>query len=315
LRVAWPTYLNRVLKTIHPGHQQLFKSLVGHYYWSADETEWATDIMFKERRVLAELYPHLLRHGMSTLGSWEVMRFLGKAVGEQGRVHGRFSGEVVSDLRKRTEGIRIKHRVNGNWIKMYDKQGSVLRVETVINQTREFKVYRAPENRPRARPSWQKMRKGVADLARRAKISQGANERYLDAMAAVEHSEQLENWLQPLCQSVSYGGRRVRALNPWSPTDAMLLEVIGRGEFLLNGFRNRDIRLALYPNTAGADPLYTKRMAARITRMIRLLRAHRLVNKVAGTHRYRLSSRGANVLAALSAANASNIKELLKIAA
>jgi hypothetical protein len=104
------------------------------YYWSADETEWATDILFDSPRELAQRYPSLIRHAMTTFSSREVMRFLGRTrLPARGGVDVRFNGQVTSDLRERPEGLRIKHRLNGNSVKMYDKQGSVLRVETTIN--------------------------------------------------------------------------------------------------------------------------------------------------------------------------------------
>ena len=104
------------------------------HYWSADETEWATDVMFRSPEALAELYPSLIRHAMTTFGSSDVMRFLGRqGLPRVAGVHPTFQGEVVSDLKRRPEGVRIKHRVNANSIKMYDKQGSVLRIETTIN--------------------------------------------------------------------------------------------------------------------------------------------------------------------------------------
>ena len=65
------------------------------------------------------------------------MTFLGR------KLRGSFEGEIVSDLSDfsgRIPGCRIKHRVKENWIKMYDKSGLVLRVETVINNPEEFRV-------------------------------------------------------------------------------------------------------------------------------------------------------------------------------
>src|SRR5438094_6890597 len=108
---------------------------------------------------------------MLTLGSREGMRFLCRRVpahggGGGGGVNAQFQGEVVSDLHQRVEGMRLKHRVNNNSVKMYDKQGSVLRVETTINQPREFKVYRKVESDPQSKPAWRKLRKGVADAHR-----------------------------------------------------------------------------------------------------------------------------------------------------
>ena len=59
------------------------------------------------------------------------------------KLRGNFEGEIVSDRSSwacRMEGSRIKHRVKENWLKMYDKAGLVLRVETVINNPEEFRV-------------------------------------------------------------------------------------------------------------------------------------------------------------------------------
>ena len=76
------------------------------------------------------------------------------------------STELVSDMKTRPEGVRIKHRLGENSIKMYDKQGSVLRVETTINDAAGFKSFRTPEGKPNAEPAWHTMRKGIADLHR-----------------------------------------------------------------------------------------------------------------------------------------------------
>ena len=44
-----------------------------------------------------------------------------------------FKGEVVSDIKTRAEGVRIKHRMNRNSVKAYDKvhtnESAVLRIE------------------------------------------------------------------------------------------------------------------------------------------------------------------------------------------
>src|SRR5262249_12493406 len=147
------------------------------YYWSADETEWATDLLFRSAKELARWYPRLLRHGLVALSSLEVMRFLGQRPGPRGGLPCNFKGEVVSDVRARPEGVRIKHRLGGNSIKMYDKQGANLRVETTINDPHGMKVYRPAEGDEQGQKKWRRLRKGVADLQRRAQLSQQANER------------------------------------------------------------------------------------------------------------------------------------------
>ena len=90
------------------------------------------------------------------------------------------------------------------------------------------------------------MRKGVADLHRRAEVSQAANDRYLQALASVEDTTSLGELAARLCRPSRHNGRRVRALNPHAPADAALLSAISRGEFTLNGFRNRDLRALLF---------------------------------------------------------------------
>jgi len=184
----WQGLLNGLLERSCPALTQL-PGRTGplSYYWSADETEWATDVMFRSPATLAELYPSLIGHAMTTFGSRDVMRFLGRTrIPARGGVDVRFNGEVMSDLRERPEGLRSKHRMNHNSIKMYDKQGSVLRIETTINDARDLSVYRTSETDPHGEKKWQRLRKGVVDLPRRAEVSQAANTRYLTALADAE---------------------------------------------------------------------------------------------------------------------------------
>ena len=46
-------------------------------------------------------------------------------------------GEIVSDLRNRYQGYRIKFKINNNQIKMYDK-GNNLRIEFTINNPKDY---------------------------------------------------------------------------------------------------------------------------------------------------------------------------------
>src|SRR5207244_3928636 len=81
---------------------------------------------------------------------------------------------------------------------------------------------------------------------RRCELSQAANERYLEALGSVESPTPLEKLSAPLCRAVVKKDRRYRALNPLSEEDARMLEAVQRGEHLISGFRNRDIRQILY---------------------------------------------------------------------
>src|SRR5690554_6140807 len=92
------------------------------YFWCIDQCEYATDVMFKSREALEDIYPSLVEHAFYDFKCTDVFSFLGRKLDKK------FQGEVVSDYRKRSEGWRIKHRMKSNSIKMYDKH-SVLRIE------------------------------------------------------------------------------------------------------------------------------------------------------------------------------------------
>jgi len=312
VRTDWTGVLNPIAAQVHPLRETLFANFPIDYYWSCQDSEYASDILFKSSEALAALYPHLIRHGMQNLSCQQVMRFLGRKVPSVNAPYGTFAGEVVSDLKHRPEGIRLKHYVNGNSVKMYDKQGSVLRIETTIIQPRDFKVFRGTEEEPEAK-QWRTLRKGVADLPRRAAVSQASNERYAAALAAAHCSKPLKDLAEAVCRRAREGDRPIRALNPLGAQDASLLETVNRGEFAINGFRNRDVRTHLYPQGT-TDSKEQKKRSAAITRKLRLLRAHGLIKKVPKTHRYVLTDRGREIITTLLAARAADVAGLLKAA-
>ena len=157
------------------------------------------------------------------------------------------------------------------------------------------------------------MRQGVADLYRRAEVSEAANRRYLDALSAVDTDRPLGELARGVCQTTTWKRHRVRALRPWSPDDLELMKAVIRGEFHLSGFRNRDL-LALL-ETPDSDPKSRRRASARIGRKIRLLRAHGLVRKLGKTHRYVLTSKGNDLIPALLATQRVTLQQLRKAAA
>jgi hypothetical protein len=336
----WSTWLDELVRSACPPLLEIsgFQGRPHEYYWSADESEWATDVMFRSNEQLAELYPSLIHHGMTTFGSREVMRFLGKVrIPKSGGGDLRFNGEVNTKKWIRPEGVCIKHRLNRNSLKMYDKQGSVLRVETTINDTSDFGVYRATEKNPSGPKKWHKLRKGVVDLPRRAEVSQAANARYLTAIAAVDNHTPLEQVVDQLAQPViskpsrsrtgSLATRtkssRSRGLHPLTGLDSQLIAILLSGDFVLNGFRNRDIRERLFPTTTTANPTTDddasacerRRQTSQVTRLLRLFRAHGLIRKIPRTHRYQLTANGQRILPTFPVARSATTKALHQIAA
>ena len=170
LEVNWPELLQGVAEELNPLHQEIFAKFPTHYYWSAYQTEWATDVVFRDTAVLQRLYPMLVHHGMTSFSSPDVMRFLGRRIPLSGQVPGWFAAELTSDVKRRQEGVRIKHRLGGNSIKLYDKAftavGNVLRGETTIQNVEDFRVYRPKEGGPEEDFAWRPMRRGIAGLHR-----------------------------------------------------------------------------------------------------------------------------------------------------
>ena len=314
LRADWPKLLQQIARRLNPAHSELFAAFPLDYYWTVHQSEWATDIMFRDAATLAELYPRLVHHAMTTFSSPDLMRFLGRKVPAHGHVHRGFEGEVVTDLKHRPEGVRLKHRVDGNSVKLYDKQGSVLRPECTIHDPSDFKVFRRKEGDPDGPRTWRPLRKGIADICRRAEVSQAANQRYLEALASASDGTALHQVAEPLCRPTSWNGRRVRALNPWSRNDAALLQAVSRAEFCLNGLRNRDLCALLFPSQPRTKQEARRRSAA-TTRKLRLLRAHRILRKVPKTHRYVVTTKGRTALTALLTAREANTENLTQLAA
>lgn len=306
----WDKVLSGLVKQMCPDLAKAIYPARPEYYWSADDTEWATDIMFKSVGELDSLYRHLLYHGIKTSDSSSVMRYFGRR-----NKGGKAPEELISDYRRRYEGIRIKHWKNRNSVKMYNKSGSILRIETTITNTRDFKVYRHPDDDTNRPASWQKMRKGVSDLHRRCEISNKCNERYGDALASGQIEEKLKEVVSGACNKIKKNGKRYRGLNPWQAEDCKMLTFLSKGEHAIVGFRNKDLRNWLYPESKMLTKDEQKRYAGRTTRRIKLLRVHGLIKKVAKENRYVLTAKGRKFATALMAALNVDIKELTNIAA
>jgi len=317
LKTKWPKLLNTIARQLNPIHAEIFRKLPLSYYWSTYQHEWAHDLVFHQAAYLRRFYPRWVNHAMTTFSSPDVMRFLGKHTTLDGQLHQKFSGEVVSDFKRRAEGVRVKHSVNGNSVKLYDKaytpKGSVLRAEATFHNGDDFRVYRRKEGDRKGPRAWRRLRRGIADLHRRAQLSSKAAARYLDAFASVDDFTTLDELLQRLEQPRQWHGRRVRALRPLAD-DRALLSAINHGEFTINGFRNRDLRVLFFPQSTD-DKQELHRRSAWISRKLRLLRAHALITKIHGTHRYQLTSPGRKAIVAILSALRSTVAQLTPVTA
>jgi hypothetical protein len=247
-----------MLQKVHPLRAQILKPLPWlSYYWTFTQSEFATDLLFKDPQQLARLYRAFVLHGICTFQSPHVMRYLGHRVPvTTGRIDARFEGQVRSDLVSPHEGVCLKHLAGYNGIKTYDKLAQLLRVENTIVRPEAFTIYRPAFSirskitscvaEPKPQRAWKPLLRTVTEIPRRAQVSRAANHRYLDALASTHVSTQLAEAVAPLCRPITREGYRYRALHPFGK-DAALLRALCQGQWVISGIRNRDLQSILYP--------------------------------------------------------------------
>jgi hypothetical protein len=198
-------------------------------------------------------------------------------------------------------------------VKAYSKalrvEGSVLRVETTVNRPEDFKVYRRKEGDSRGPKAWRERRRGIADLPRRARVSQQCNARYLEALASLEVNERLQEFTERLERPTPWKGKRVRGLHPFSTPDSTLFEAISRGEGTVRGLRHGDLQGLLFSQPPGSRE-EKRRRSAWVSRQLRLLRAHHLIRKVPHENRYHLTDFGRQAITAVLAARQARVSDL-----
>ena len=191
---------------------------------------------------MAGLFLRLLAFALLTFTPKKIFSYLGR------KWHERFDGEVQTRYRSEREpGACIKHYMKNNWLKMYDKLGLLLRVETVINQPGEFKVFRECQHRDgTSSTGWYPMCKGVGNLHHYQSHALACNQRYLEALAAVDDPTPALDDLENLTERRRQQGRSYAGFNPARQEEIRLFTAVLAGDHIAQGFRNKDIRAALY---------------------------------------------------------------------
>jgi hypothetical protein len=315
LQTDWVRELDLLQKQVHPLHPRHLGALRVPYHWTVFQSEWATDVAFHSEAVLQPLVDRWLRQACLSFDSLDVLRFLGRSQ----RITKR-GPQVQSSYYDRFDGKRIKHWLYENALKLYSHH-NVLRPEMTINNPARIQVWRRSENDPQWHPMWRPIRRGVVDLPHRAEVGQQANERYLEALAGLAETGTVKELAEPLTRRVpepqgksAPSTRQVRGLNPLAAEDAALLAALSDPKWMIQGLRNRDLVAALYPNEA-ADRTQRRRRSAHVTHLLRLLRAHGLLEKIPGTHRYQVSAEARLQIQALLAVRNANPEELTAKAA
>jgi len=287
-KLPWPKLLERYARQVNPLLLTELKGL--SHYWVIDQAEYATDICFASRHALAGLFARLLEFALLTFSPKKIFCYLGR------KWHEQFNGEVQTHYRSvREPGACIKHFMKRNWLKMYDKLGLLLRVETVINQPGEFKVLRECRHRDGTTSmGWFAMCKGVGNLHHYQSHALACNRRYLEALAAVADPTPSYDKLKELTERQHEKGRSYAGFNPARGEEARLFAAVLAGDHITQGFRNKDIRMALGVELGQGSK--GQRQSAAIGRLLKRLHVRGFVAKVPRTRRWRVTEQGRCVL-------------------
>jgi len=285
-RLNWPAILNRYARQVNP----LLHKVLDRYrvLWVVDQAEFATDLLFKSPAALTGLYQKLLQFATVTFTPKDILGFLGR------KWDRRFAGDVQTEVKTdRVLGTRIKHRMTKNWLKMYDKFSRILRVETVINRPQEFSVYRTRYHRDgTTSQGFFPMNKEVANLVHYQQQALACNRRYLDALAVVDDPAPAYQELRHLTESKKVASRSLAGFNPARREDVRLFAAVLDGDHIARGFRNKDIRAALYGTAVQPSP----QLSAAVGRLVKRLHVRQLVAKIPHTRRWRVTTSGRHLL-------------------
>lgn len=271
----------------------VYKQLKLRYHYTIMQAEYATDIVFKKQQDLQTIYSELITTAIHTVKPDNIATFLGR------KLDNRYGGEAGNNYNIRLEGSRIKHSMGAASIKMYDKFQKILRIETTINNVNFFKHYREVVHRD-GTTSMQMatLKKSIYSLPLLKDNLKASNNRYLEFISAFDNKETGYKRLEKITQTTEVSNRNYRGFNFFSKDDLAILHAIIRGEFNIQGFRNKHLRTFL--NTS----------SNKVSRVIKRLWSHGLIKKAKDCYKYYVTKLGKECIIM-----AEKIKELVIVPA
>jgi hypothetical protein len=252
------------------------------YHWSLAQVELSSDVIFHSAQALCPLYEELARTAILSVKVDDVATFLGRPI------HPLMRQEVTNRFDLQVQGRRIRHQMGEVSVKMYDKFGSILRVETTTNDVTFFRHHRRVEHKD---GTWEMkvapMRKTIYSLPELQGLLLAANGRYLEHLSAIEDPAPRLKELNRLGRPEREDdGRSSRGFNLFDDEDLELCRTLLRGEFTISGLRNRQLQGLL------------DKTGHQVSHLLKRLRLHGMLKKVGRTYKYYLTDLGRRVIAA-----------------
>jgi len=252
------------------------------YQWSLSEVEYSYDIIFADYDTLKPIYDNIITTAMHTITPENIANYLGKRFSFQ------FEGEAGSRFNKRILGTRIKHQLGDTSVKIYDKFGSILRIEVTSRNVSEMRVFRDVHKRDgTTQAQVAPVKKSIYSLYDLTALFQRACNRYLEAISAFDDPSDGLKKLDKAVEPVVENNRKYNGFNFFSKEDKALLLAIADPKFNIDGMRNRHLRAMIPGKNMG-----------QISRLLKRLRVHELIEKVRGTLKYRLTALGKQIITA-----------------
>lgn len=277
-----PEDLHKVLDVFAKRYAPVADSLGLGYTWTIQQIECATDIMFKQPKNLQPLYDEIIRTAIHTVKPDNIATFLGQ------RITYNCCKEIGTNFNQRILGTRIKHHMGDVSIKMYDKFGHVLRIESTCNDVSSFRVKREVKHRDGSSTEQKApLKKSIYSLYQLFTILKAANYRYLEFISDFDDHSDGRQKLTEVTSPVVDNERSYRGLNFFDEKDLRILETISRGEYMTFGMQAKDIR----EHIPGISP-------SAMSRIFKRLRLHGLIERAEGTYKYFSTAFGKEVIAA-----------------
>jgi hypothetical protein len=199
-----------------------------------------------------------------------------------------FERETGSKYNKRILGTRIKHQMGEISVKVYDKFGSVLRIEVTSNNVSKLKSFRDVQKRDgttetRIAP----LKKSIYSLFVLTQIFKNATGRYLEFISSFDDPTDGFKKMDKVTEPVSENNRNYRGFNFFNKDDERILLAVADGKFTLKGLTNKELRLLLPDKSSG-----------QLSRILKRLRLQKKKKKVGKTYKYYTTSLGKIVIAA-----------------
>lgn len=269
--------LNSFAEKYCPVHE-IFKQ---QYHWSIMQCEYSTDIIFRHQDQLKPFYDQLIEKAIHSVKPQNIITFFGK------KYDSKYEGEVGNNYHVRIEGSRIKHSMGNSSIKMYDKFGHILRIETTVNDVSFFKHYREVIQRDGTSVHKEaSMKKNIYSLKPLREILWASNNRYLEFISAIDDDTIGHKKLEKATEPKKAEGRNYKGLNFFTKADKDIVLTLARGEFNIYGFTCKDLFKHL-----------TKLSKSQVSRLLKRLRIHGIIKKIGRNYKYYLTKFGKEVIA------------------